>query len=178
MNHRALTALALVSTALALLIVPSAAGQTTVVATVGVGAGCDFDDLQAAIDSMAARPETEKVLRLDSSTELAGAFEISDTSLTIAGGFAGCESTAPQSGRTVLRGTAGTVIEIDGGAGTRHTVRLLDLKITGGTAEGNLRGGGVEVRGNVGVVIEGGRIQDNQALLAAASSSTGVKRRC
>lgn len=149
----------------AALVAPAAAVAQPLVRTVGAGAGCDFDDLQEAIDFMASQPGADKELRLDRSTEFAGAFEISETSLTIAGGFEGCDAAAPGNGETVLRGVAGTVVEIDGGSGRRHTVRLSRLEITGGTLAGDLRGGGVEIQGNAAVELDRVDVTDNRALL-------------
>ena len=164
LSNRAPVPCAFAALLLALLLAPTVGAQP-LVQTVGDGPSCDFSDLQTAVDFMAGAPGTDKELRLDALSDFEGvALEIVETSLTIAGGFADCDPDAtPVTAGSTLIASGGSVIEIDGGTGSRLAVRLVGLTLTGATLTGDLRGGGLEIRGNVGVTLDRVRIEDNVA---------------
>lgn len=138
------------------------AAQPTVVATVGVSAPCQFDDLQEAIDFVSASPALRRVLEVERRTFVESfSLEIATDQIEIVGGFESCGDPEPGVLRTRLVGVRlDRVLTIEPGPSPRGLVRLANLSIERGSED---LGGGVRITGPVDVVLENTLVLDNAA---------------
>jgi hypothetical protein len=156
----------------AVLSAANASPRDGTVATVGAGEGCDFTDLQAAVDAVNAGPQIIHV-----QTDYAGgAIRIVDRDVTIVGGFAECGDADPQDdAQTMLDGALSSadspVIAIDSTAAPRQIVLQHLALLRGHQAAGD--GGGIAITGSGKVSIDHTLIQNNDAANGGGINADG-----
>lgn len=157
---RPIHAVASILTAALLCAAPSAFAFN--VYTVGTGEGCQFSNIQAAVDAAAANPGEDYVF-IPKNTRYAGEHVvIHDQDVDLVGGFPDCLHLGdPGSEQTVVTGgfsgAGHSVFEIEGSG----NVYLRNLDISGGTPAG--LGGGVYFGGTGVLTLVGVWLHGNQA---------------
>lgn len=162
MNHsiRPLFALVLIAA-----LVPA---SRAAVFTVGSGAGCNHDTIQAAIAAAQNSPGVD-VVRISRSAIYAQQELLVDTGqeLELVGGYDTCGSATP-SGTTTISGAGGNARQVlrvyarDGGV-----IRLRHLTITGGDNTSDGEGGGIYFEGN-------GRLEVHDSLISQNTAGYGA----
>ena len=112
-----------------------AALAATQVRTVGAS-GCDFGDLQAAVDYMSTLPSADdKILRIAYDMQYTNvALTIDDVSLTLAGGYASCASSEPTNFESNLFGTgAAPVLSVNSSGAQELVIERLRISQGNGT---------------------------------------------
>ena len=147
-----------------------AALAATQVRTVGAS-GCDFGDLQAAVDYMSTLPSAdEKILRIAYDMQYTNvALTIDDVSLTLAGGYASCASSEPTNFESNLFGTgAAPVLSVNSSGAQELVIERLRISQGNGT-----HGGGLSVNGPITVRVRDSDFFSNDAELGGAVSLDG-----
>ncbi len=124
---------------------------------VGAGAGCGFGSIQAAI---LASAQNDIIRVAGNQAYLNQSLAITNTSLTIAGGYAACGDAAPTSPSTLVRGNGVNSVLFITAAGTARQVLLLRLSIWDGGPDAD-GGGGIEVSGPVTLTLDEVNLQRN-----------------
>jgi hypothetical protein len=143
----------------------AAAPAQAAVWTVGaVGTGCDFTNIQAAVDAARTAPGSDTIRIARSATWTAQQLAINDTNeLTLEGGYATCSSPAPDNTKTILSGAGGdqrAVLTIRG----NNAVYLRRLVIRDGDNLGDPGlGGGIDFRNPSVLEISDSDIINNEA---------------
>ncbi len=165
-----------VGTAWAVLAAVSALAPGALAATYSVGPatdGCTNISLQAAINAAVANASGPHLIKLRTGTQaepnpLLLHNPLAD--ITIAGGYASCGSGTPTTNaRSTIDGTGGadgTVLDVRSSTSPARVVTFERVTITGGSGEqgpfANPEGGGLELRGNLTVRLEGAsRVEGN-----------------
>ena len=147
-----------------------AALAATQVRTVGAS-GCDFGDLQAAVDYMSTLPSADdKILRIAYDMQYTNvALTIDDVSLTLAGGYASCASSEPTNFESNLFGTgAAPVLSVNSSGAQELVIERLRISQGNGT-----HGGGLSVNGPITVRVRDSDFFSNDAELGGAVSLDG-----
>jgi hypothetical protein len=132
---------------------------------VGAGAGCQFADIQPAVNAAAANGQAVNTIRVARNRTYSAQHVViqNQVILVLAGGYADCQQTVADNIPTVVSGGGGTadsVIEILG----TGDVTLTDLKISDGDTPSNAIGGGITITGGPHIVsIFDTLIQSNSA---------------
>ncbi len=133
--------------------------------TVGTGAGCSHNTIQAAVNAAAAAPGFDAVRITRSLGYTAQAVSVNDPGdVNIVGGFATCDQAATDSGYTTVSGAGGALepvfrITVPTGA----IVRMRHLAISGGDQDGDGYGGGIYFRGDGILELIESRVENNLA---------------
>lgn len=124
---------------------------------VGSGIGCQYSDIQAAVDAAAANPGEDFVWIASNKTYANEHVVVTGQDVIIEGGFTDCTQNEP-TGQTLIQGTSGhSVFEIEGSS----NVELGYLEIVGG--QPNDQGGGVYFGGDGGLNLVSTWVHSNQA---------------
>jgi predicted outer membrane repeat protein len=135
---------------------------------VGLGAGCDFNNLQAALNAASQAPEDATEIRISSNLDSVAVFA-SNRNLRLDGRYASCTSSTPDEGlRRTLAGTGSdNVLNITASQdGPRREFTVRNLVIRGGGIEqtnGFTQGGGLRAVGRVDADLINVRVGDNEA---------------
>lgn len=120
---------------------------------------CDADTLAAALLGAALSAGADEIRIANNQTYTAQRVATGAQTVTLRGGYSDCSDTTASASGTTLAGTGGAsapVIEIDAtGAETRHRIDLVNLTLTAGEE------GGLDVRGNITVVLANTHVQFN-----------------
>jgi len=149
------------------------AGGALVIYRVGAGPGCNFPNLQAALDAASADPADSTEIRL-SATAANQELVVLNKNITIDGRYSGCNSGVPNnSTRQTISGTGGnSVLAIGNAVNTpRRSVTLRNLIIRGGGPLGPAAlGGGLRMTGPMDVALLDSRVSDNESVSGAGIS--------
>lgn len=145
--------------------------------TVGPDAGCDFNDLQTAINNAVDGDVLRLATGLDHSSRSYGVF-FAGPSFTIRGGYADCSASSTPSGRTVIdtAGFPSPVFDIwFDGAGAFRQINLENLAVKGSNGA---NAAGILVEGRVGqlqVNLRNVEISGNQRTGGATAHGAGLR---
>lgn len=130
--------------------------------TVGTGDGCQFSDIQAAVDAAAANPGEDYIFIQGTPSMRWGQQHvvITDQDVDIVGGFAECTDNEPTPGyQSSLQGESGhSVIEIEGAS----NVFMENLELFGATMDDSHQGGGIYYGGAGTLWLEASWVHGNQ----------------
>lgn len=130
--------------------------------TVGTGDGCQFSDIQAAVDAAAANPGEDYIFIQGTPTMRWGQQHvvITDQDVDIVGGFAACTDNEPTPGyQSSLQGESGhSVIEIEGAS----NVFMENLELFGATMDDSHQGGGIYYGGAGSLWLDATWVHNNQ----------------
>lgn len=128
---------------------------------VGGDGGCDYDNLQAAINGVASNPGPDSIRVANSATYTQQALTIGSQDLIIEGGYATCGAATP-TGITTIDGAGGApapVVRISG-SGVRD---LRNLTIRGGDSTGSDYGGGIQFSGRGDLILRNVAVSNNRS---------------
>ncbi len=153
------------------------AGGIQTIYRVGVGPGCDFPTLQAAIDAASTAPEDLTEIRL-SANVANQALTLFDRNLTIDGRYSSCNSAVANDAtrRTISGIGTDSVMRIANAVSPARQVTLRNVVIRGGGPfglPGQGFGGGLAITGAIDVTLLNSRVGDNESLRGAGISISG-----
>jgi predicted outer membrane repeat protein len=153
------------------------AGGLLTIYRVGVGPGCDFPTLQAAIDAGSTDPDDLTEIRL-SATAANQALTLFTRNLTIDGRYSSCNSAvANDATRQTISGIGtDSVMRIANAVSPARQVILRNVVVRGGGPfglPGQGFGGGLAITGAIDVTLLNSRVGDNESLRGAGISISG-----
>lgn len=110
----------------------SAAAIADVDVTVGIGTGCQYPTVQAAINGANAANGVTRIRVTRSQTYTAQAIDIDSKNVQLLGGYESCTDGTPDTVHTVLSGAGGTSRSIINIRGTTTNVALRGITLQGG----------------------------------------------
>jgi hypothetical protein len=130
--------------------------------TVGIGDGCQFSDIQAAVDAAAQNPGEDYIFIQGTPSMRWGEQHvvITDQDVDIVGGFAACTDNEPTPGyQATLQGESGhSVIEIEGAS----NVFIENLELFGASMDASHQGGGIYYGGAGTLTLDGTWVHNNE----------------
>jgi hypothetical protein len=143
---------------------------------VGTGIGCTHATIQAAINAAGADGGMDSTIAVSRTlTYTTQALTINNQNLTIIGGLASCNESAPAAGfRTNIDGAGGSATSVISARGTGN-LTLLNLNISGGDEGDSYFGGGVDYAAIGTIFLDNVDLHHNKAGYGAGVSIDGSR---
>lgn len=153
----------------------SAGGGVALLVTVGSGASCDFDNLQAAINSGSTTPGASTLIAMSADMATTGVLVV-DRNITIRGDYVSCDSLATGDARRAIIGnSSNSVIRALTTNATPRTLTLRDVIVRGGGADNaSERGGGIHAQNRIALTLERVSVSDNVSVRGGGIAVIGA----